>query len=149
MNLYLRFAEERDCDLLFSWANDCDVRKNSFNADCILYKDHKKWFYEKIRAENNFIFIYCLDETPIGQIRIDIKDKTGIIDYSIDKKFRGKGFGESMMRELIEKIKFSNMGLDKLIGQVRIDNIPSQVIFKKLKFNEIKRNNYFDYYIIL
>lgn len=149
MNLYLRIAEERDCDLLFNWANDYDVRKNSFNSDYIFYKDHKKWFGEKINSENNFIFIYCLDEMPIGQIRIDVKDKIGIIDYSIDKRFRGKGFGESIMEELIEKIKLSNIELEKLIGRVKLGNIPSQRIFKKLKFEEIRTNDYFEYYIIL
>lgn len=39
----LRKAEQSDMDLLFEWANDPAVRKNSFRSDPIPYADHVKW----------------------------------------------------------------------------------------------------------
>lgn len=39
---YLRDAVERDVDLLFQWANDESVRKNSFSTQDISYNDHVK-----------------------------------------------------------------------------------------------------------
>jgi RimJ/RimL family protein N-acetyltransferase len=149
MRLYLRTAKEKDCDLLFNWVNDYDVRKNSFNTNQILYENHKKWFNEKMKSKDSLIFICYLDKLPIGQIRIDIKDKIGVINYSIDKNFRGKGLGKNMMKKLIEEIRFSNIELVKLIGRVKINNIPSQVVFKKLGFYERKLDNYFEYCIFL
>ena len=43
--LYLRTADENDMDLLFQWANDPDVRKNSFHSEPISYETHKKYRY--------------------------------------------------------------------------------------------------------
>ena len=48
MGLYLRKADFKDCDVLFNWANDDEVRKNSFNQNKILYGDHIVWFNKVI-----------------------------------------------------------------------------------------------------
>ena len=37
---YLRLAAEDDTELLFQWANEALVRKNSFSGEKILYSQH-------------------------------------------------------------------------------------------------------------
>ena len=47
VSITLRFAELRDEALLLHWANDPDVRANSFSHDLISPEDHHRWF-EKV-----------------------------------------------------------------------------------------------------
>ena len=50
--VYLRAANSDDTDLLYRWANDPVVRKNSFNTDRILYENHVMWFNRIIEDPN-------------------------------------------------------------------------------------------------
>ena len=80
MILTLRKAKEDDCDLLYRWANDPKVRKNSFNKEKIDYEEHKKWFENKLNSDKSYMFI-LKDEVPLGQIRIDIEDNIGFYQF--------------------------------------------------------------------
>ena len=44
MGQYLRKATIEDRDLLFQWANDPLVRKNSFSTAEIAYEEHVDWY---------------------------------------------------------------------------------------------------------
>ena len=44
MCLMLRNIREDDCDLLFKWVNDSEVREMAFNTNAVLYEDHKNGF---------------------------------------------------------------------------------------------------------
>lgn len=134
MSVILREATGKDIDLLYYWVNDESVRKSAFNSRMIDYDEHKTWFEKKLIDVNNYIFILELDDIPIGQIRVDIKEYTGIIDYSIDENFRGRGYGAILLTKLEEKIKQKGIKLDKLIGEVKNENIISQKAFIKLGY---------------
>ena len=51
LNCYLRKAQWEDMDMLFQWANDVVLRKNSFSMVPIAYEEHIAWF-KKIRGGN-------------------------------------------------------------------------------------------------
>ncbi|MFU0784417.1 MAG: N-acetyltransferase domain-containing protein [Thermoanaerobacterium thermosaccharolyticum] len=142
MNLYLRKATLEDCDLLFNWANDDIVRKNAFNTDTIKFEDHIVWFNNKIHSNNCFIFILCLDKDPIGQIRIDIEEKCGIISYSIDKNYRFNGYGSTLLSMLEDAIIDIHINIVRLIGKVKYDNVASQKAFKKNGYQKILCEKY-------
>ena len=42
--LSLRKVNLNDVELIFKWANDPDVRNNSFNTNQIVWDEHVKWF---------------------------------------------------------------------------------------------------------
>ena len=71
--------QSQDCDLLFKWVNDPEVRENAFNTSPISYEEHVKWFKNKIDSKTSFIYIARVGNSPIGQIRIDIEFDQGII----------------------------------------------------------------------
>jgi UDP-4-amino-4,6-dideoxy-N-acetyl-beta-L-altrosamine N-acetyltransferase len=142
----LRDATIDDCILLFNWVNDEQVRSNSFNSDKISLKEHKKWFYKNINSKTTKIFIACLKNKPIGQIRIDIKDRKGVIGFSVDSKLRGKGYGTRILEEVILHIKVSGFKIDTLIGKVKKDNISSQKAFQKAGYKEIFKEKYIMYF---
>lgn len=149
MNLYLRKATFEDCDLLFNWANDKLVRQNSFNKQKILYKEHRMWFNNMMNSDICSIFILCCKNRPLGQVRIEIENKFAIISYSIDKNYRRKHLSIEMLSLLEKKLSNSNSNIVKLIGYVKIENISSQKVFQKLKYNQIHYNNFYKYYKLL
>ena len=90
---YLRPAAEADIDLLFEWANEPLVRKNSFTAKEITYEEHKKWFRDLMEDDSCRQYIYISGEEAVGQARVKQKGNTGEISYSVCAKKRGMGYG--------------------------------------------------------
>ncbi|WP_236892372.1 GNAT family N-acetyltransferase [Clostridium beijerinckii] len=139
-------ASKKDCDLLFNWANDEDVRKNSFNSGKIIYQEHIKWFSNVINSNECFIFILKFKDISVGQIRINVKNKKAIISYSIDKNYRGQGLSMVMLNLLEQKIKdIDTNNIDKLVGFVKYENIASQKVFEGLKYNKTIHNEFVEY----
>lgn len=143
--LYFRKVQISDCDLIYNWANDYKVRINAFNSDKIDYENHKRWFEYKLKDFNSVIYIILNKSIPIGQIRIDIENNIGKIDYSIDEKYRGKGYGTLALKLIGSKIKEDFPNVKKIIGQVKYNNISSQNAFEKSKFDKKEREDYIEY----
>ena len=64
------------------------------------------------------------EEIPVGQVRLEIKNNNAIICYSIDRNFRGRGYGEKILDLLEKEIKIHMPFINKLIGDVKYENIP-------------------------
>jgi RimJ/RimL family protein N-acetyltransferase len=139
LNEYLRKTTDSDMELLYQWANDPVVRANAFDSTPISFDVHQKWFKEKLASQNILIFIYHCNNKDIGQVRLDIKDDTATIDYSIDITFRGKGYGYQMMRLFEEKIINEYPRIKCFHAQVKFKNDASASIFRKLNYTEYRR----------
>ncbi|MDR7856911.1 GNAT family N-acetyltransferase [Tissierella sp.] len=126
-NYELIHATNNDCDLVFKWANDKDVRLNSFNSKPIKYEDHKEWFKNKIESNDSIIYLFKAYGDKVGLIRLDkIESNTYVINYNIAKEHRGKGHATNLLK-LIKDIYKSSL----LIGKVKKDNIGSVKAFLK------------------
>ena len=136
---YLRKVTIEDAILLFEWVNEKMVRTNSLNQIPISWKNHISWVNEKLHNSNCQMFILTDDKNTYGQIRIDYFNNKWEIDYSIDIKHRGKGYGKLIVKLLLEK--FSNYNF---IAIVKKNNISSINVFLNLSFSKIKN---FDNYI--
>ena len=143
VGLHLKEATYEDCNLIFNWANDEYVRKNSFNESKISYENHVSWFKDRLSSDNCIIFILYFHKTPIGQIRIDIKGSYGIIDYSIDKNHRGSGYGSKILHMMEEVVIINYNDINKLIGKVKYNNIKSQRAFERNKYKKtLEKENF-------
>ncbi len=130
IKLHIRKAEWTDVDLLFDWANDIEVRKNSFNIADIEYEGHKRWFIDCIQDESIDVYLCCLNTAPVGQVRLNYNNETAIISYSIAKKYRGQGLGRIIMRLIEAEVITSRPDIKYLFASVKLDNIASQRIFE-------------------
>jgi len=145
----LRKVTKNDIKLLFDWANDPDVRVNAKNSKPITWDEHVIWFNN--RLSNKFAYTYILSDLQesIGIVRFDKTLEGYVISYSIDKNYRGKGFGELV---LVEGLKNLYLSVDKpnLVAYVKKGNIASEKIFNKLGFilkkEEIINNIVFNIY---
>lgn len=128
--LNLRKVNEDDVNLLFNWVNDPVVRMYALNPEPIQWESHLDWFNQKLKSTDAAIYIAeGYGHYPIGQIRIEKEDDKWVIDYSIDKYFRGLGLGQKIVAEMIRQNSSSNF-----IAEVKAENIPSQKVFEKLGF---------------
>lgn len=129
-----------DKEYLFELANDETVRKSALNSSQIDFNDHCQWFEKKLKDIKNgksHIYICEYNNNPIGQIRLDKKGRFWIVDISIDKRCRGKGFA----KQIIDKIstKLNNI---ILLAFIKKENIASNNLFTKSGF--IKSKSYKD-----
>lgn len=132
--LYIRNATKADMDLLYKWANDPIVRKNSFSTELIPYENHVLWF-NRIMADPFVLqFVLMEDNTPVGQIRLNIEGKEAEIGYSIASEFRGKGYGHKILQLVANEVITNHPEIEKLVAKVKPDNIASNKLFKSEGF---------------
>lgn len=128
---FLRNAVPDDMELIYEWANDDEVRKNSFHTDKIAFQEHKAWYEYKMKSESTLFYIFMLEDQPAGQIRLELEGDFAQINYSIAKEFRGRGLGRAMIELSEEKLKSEYPHIKKMTAEVKTENSSSQKIFEK------------------
>lgn len=133
--LSLRDAVLADMDLYFRWVNDPDERRNAINQQIISYEEHCNWFKRKIVSDDCYLWLLEQDHVPIGQIRFDIIDGYAVLSYFLDKDFRGKGLGLTILRLGLRKILKLQNNL-RIRAVVRRNNQASCWLFERLNFHK-------------
>jgi len=131
-NLSLRKMSPEDKYIIFEWANDEQVRANSFNSSSISFEEHSRWFEKKILDKSAWYYICELNGEPVGLIRFDIRDNKLITGITIDKKYRGKKLSSKFLRKACEIVK-KQTDLP-IVAYIKKVNIPSIKSFEKAGF---------------
>lgn len=97
--LSFRKATHADMMLYFEWANDEDVRRQSYHSDTISLESHKEWYYKKINDGNSLMLLFENEaRVPVGQVRFQKEnEKVYVIGISVAKEFRGKGLAGTIL----------------------------------------------------
>ena len=133
-SLVLRRVTESDCEMLWEWINDPDVRASAFRSEHIPIEEHRQWFYGKLKDPQCFLFI-GLDgsSTPIGQVRFDVRDDEAEVDVSVARNQRGKGYGSYLIRKAVQELQ-RIMAIRTVHAFVRPENQASLRAFQKAGF---------------
>ena len=138
----VRNVRPEDFELLYKWANDEDVRKQSFRSDKIELDQHKIWFDKKINDENCTIFIFEDQNIALGQVRIEkINEQDSIIGISIDCLYRGKGYSTQFIQIACEKYSKTNK-FCRVNAYVKIGNLASKKAFQNAGFDFLEEVDY-------
>jgi UDP-2,4-diacetamido-2,4,6-trideoxy-beta-L-altropyranose hydrolase len=134
--LRLRPVGEGDCEQLWKWVNDPDVRTSAFRSDVISWDEHRQWFSEKLNNPTCFQFIALDDrDVSVGQIRFDVRDGEAQVDVSIDKDKRGLGYGAALIqigvRELARMVP-----VKAVHAFIKPENDASRRAFQKAAFRD-------------
>lgn len=137
---FLRKAGWEDMDQLFLWANDKEVRENSFSTAPISYEEHRKWYGRKMQEEGTQIYILCDGALEVGALRLEFgKDGAGI-SYSIACGYRGNGYGQELValaeQEVRQWAEHKGDGKAVIRAQVKPENLASNKIFKNAGYQE-------------
>jgi len=142
--IQLRHAEESDEALLLRWANDAQVRNNSFSKKQITASSHHQWFSKGLADPNRLLLIASTNNNiPIGQIRFDrhaVASSRGVyeamIDLSIDRCARGYGLATEIVRHgLWAKDRHWGAGTEA-VAEVLTTNANSNSCFKRSGFTK-------------
>jgi RimJ/RimL family protein N-acetyltransferase len=131
--LVFRMANEDDVMKYFDWANDEEVRKNSFSNEVITIENHKKWFSQKLNTDTCFFYLFLLNGEPAGQIRIDKSNGETIIGISVDKNYRGKSLGTEMLKQATTNY-LTKHKKEQVVAYIKLENKASLNSFKKAGF---------------
>jgi UDP-2,4-diacetamido-2,4,6-trideoxy-beta-L-altropyranose hydrolase len=136
--LRLRRVRNDDCQLLWRWANDTEVREASFITEAILWEDHVRWFSQKRNDPSWLQFIAVDDrEQPVGQVRFDLKDgESAEIGVSIDRERQGSGYGKLIL-ELAAAELFRTTTVRTINAFIKIGNLKSINAFEKAHYKKI------------
>jgi UDP-2,4-diacetamido-2,4,6-trideoxy-beta-L-altropyranose hydrolase len=146
-NVSFRFANEKDCFQYFEWVNEKSVRLNSVNNEPVSWTTHEAWFKRKLDSNDTKLYIFHVQGTPAGQVRVEFSDAVWTINYSVDESFRGYGVGSLICKQAVEEIrKFSN---SRINAHVKKENIASIRVFEKLNFKVDEERNGYVYFSLM
>lgn len=137
--LTMECATKTDALLYFQWANDVEVRKNSFQSEPIRYDDHIEWFSRKLVDPDCRFYLFKNEKSEAtGQVRISKTDAEIIVGISIDSKHRGRGYGSKMLRMACQDY-FDTKHVNEITAFIKEGNISSLIIFKRIGFVESEK----------
>ena len=137
-----RKVNTSDLNLLFDWADDDEVRKQSFSTGKIDFETHKIWFQNKLKNKNSHMYIAEINTYPVSLIRFDVENDHAVIGILIDKNWRGKALATSILQKVIEI--FHQKKPLPIHAYIKESNIPSIKTFQQAGFklyNKIKVKN--------
>ncbi len=131
----LRAVTFDDAFLLWRWANDAVVRRNSFETAPIPWETHVEWLREKLgsSATRFWILEYC--SIPVATIRYDRAGDAARIGFSVAAPYRGRGLGTKLLLMSASRAR-RELGVEILEGSVRPENEASARAFRAAGFRE-------------
>ena len=138
----LRPAVAADEALLLQWANDPQVRANSFSPEPIAPKDHHHWFQKGLTDPNRLLLITTgADGCPIGQIRFDRQPGSSqadaieaAVDLSLDRCARGHGLAAELVRLGLQAMEQRWGPAVEAVAEVLTSNTASNACFARAGF---------------
>ncbi len=136
--LQLRGVRAEDCRLVWDWANDPETRASSFSQEPIPWESHVRWFKARLNDPAT-VYNVALDDRgePIGQVRYELRSDEATISISIDRKFRGCGYGSVLIRRASVDL-FTQSRVRLIHAFVKPDNVPSIRAFLNAGFTQIE-----------
>ena len=105
------------------------------SQDIIIWENQVKWFST---LNHDLVKIWLYGETPgvwmgYGQLRIEPGDvKYAVTSHALTKSARGLGYGEKILRDLIEKASY--YGCDSMRAEIFKSNAASLGLVHKLGY---------------
>lgn len=141
-NCYIKDVTKEDMMLLYRWANDAEVRKNSFSSKPIDLAEHKAWFEKIFEDENVKMYLLYVNENPAAQVRLIVDGDEATIHYSVASEFRCMGYGKYLISSLYKKVREELLQINKLIAYVKPDNIASRSVFIVNGYTEVQEGRF-------
>ena len=132
-HLSLRSVIHSDENLLLDWANDPSVRKWSFNKNVISSDQHNIWFNNKLDNTNVLMWIFQVNNSPIGLVRLEKDNGEAVLSYLIAPQSRGKGWASKMLKMAMNKVRKHWLNV-KVLAYTLPENVASITSLEKAGF---------------
>lgn len=132
----LRAVASADAFLLWQWANDPQVRANSFGRRLIPWSEHLAWFKQQLRAGDSRIWILECDGLPVATARYERDSASAaIVSFAVAPEARGLGFGTAILARTADRA-IRALKVRRISGTVMASNPASARVFLKAGFCE-------------
>jgi UDP-2,4-diacetamido-2,4,6-trideoxy-beta-L-altropyranose hydrolase len=132
--LTIRKATGQDLETCYHWANDPQVRAQSYNQSSISLQEHTIWFHNKLKDAYSYYYILEQQGKPVAQIRFQLSNNEAVLGYLAGKSIRSKGMGTAILARGIEAFVRDYHKPVLITGYVKKTNLPSQGSFERLAF---------------
>jgi UDP-2,4-diacetamido-2,4,6-trideoxy-beta-L-altropyranose hydrolase len=135
--LRVRAVEQKDCRLLWEWANDPVVRQASFHSAPILWDEHWEWFTNKLQDPKSVMYIgeNCAG-VPVGHVRFNLDPERAVISVVVAPEFRGKGWGRELIWFSMRTLILAGF-TGRIEAFVKPDNQASIRLFESTGFRKV------------
>jgi RimJ/RimL family protein N-acetyltransferase len=152
LNLTLRQAVESDSESLLEWRNDATTKAFSLSSDEVTREQHVAWFNKALQDKSCLLIIGEVLGDPIGMVRINILDHSGLgqVSINLNPDFRGRGISRQLLGA---SLLFGTRILDnisKYSADIHVENVASQKIFNSVGFvksSETTKGNFESYVV--
>jgi RimJ/RimL family protein N-acetyltransferase len=133
--LRVRRVQERDCRLLWEWANDTETRAASFNSERISWTEHTRWFSHKLDDPDCILLMIEHEKAgPIATARFDPHGELASkISLTISPEWRGHGLAAYVLDKAVATA-FERQTLQCLHAFVKSGNKSSAQAFQRAGF---------------
>lgn len=136
----LRPATITDETVYYNWANEHEVRQQSFSKGLITWSEHQCWFRKRLQSPKALLLVLAdINGLPLGQIRFERAENhtsRAVIGLSIDPILRGHGLAAELLQlGLAELVREWGSEIEAY-AEVRSSNTASIRAFKRAKFVE-------------
>lgn len=134
----LRDADKSDATLLWRWANEPLVRRNSFQQRQIPWAEHVEWYRDRLEDPGTRIYIAVdAEERPAGQVRIQCdKAQEAVVSCLVEPKHRGMGIAAEMLR--LAAARFRAAASTPLHAYVKTGNRASARAFRAAGYRMVE-----------
>ena len=130
-------AEEKHCKMILDWKNDVDTRKYSLTSKIILLEEHKEWYNNYLKENENQLLICELNNDCIGMVRFDnLNNDSYKVSINLNPSFRGKKLSVKCLENAILFFKKYN-SCSYIYADIKETNTPSIKCFQKNNFKYI------------
>jgi RimJ/RimL family protein N-acetyltransferase len=129
-SIALRLASKDDCRQLFEWRNDPTTVAMSLVSVPVAWDDHVRWFESVLANPTRHLLVATDGEERFGTVRFDDIEDTAEISITVSPEKRGQGVG-GILLELSADWAKRELGLDRILAQIKESNPASIAIFKK------------------
>lgn len=136
-SIALRLATQADCRRLLDWRNDPITVAMSLVAEPVAWEDHVRWFEGVLANPKRHLLVAEDGHTQYGTVRFDEIDDTAEISITVSPDLRGQGVGSKLLAAADVWAK-NDLGLDRIIAQIKSSNPASIALFKKAGYEIIE-----------
>jgi len=136
----IRPAALSDEGLYLAWANDPEVRRQSFSTHSIPLDQHQRWVRSRLKSPDALLRVLVdLEGLPLGQIRFErsaTEPARAVIGFSLDPVARGYGLASELLQLGVADLARQWGAAVEAYGEVRAANATSARAFLRAGFAE-------------